>query len=42
MVNEAENYKVFTQRDQGGLFTDVESKCMDTKRGKWWGGGGGV
>ena len=21
--------------------TDVENKCMDTKRGKWQGGGGG-
>ena len=21
--------------------TDVENKCMDTKWGKWWGGGGG-
>ena len=22
-------------------FTDVENKCMDTKGGKWWGGGSG-
>ena len=22
--------------------TNVENKCMDTKGGKWWGGGGGV